>query len=49
MPVPEPEETVMVHRKPWKGGSDVGSEIAIARFAGRVAQKMSVFAYKNSF
>ena len=22
VPVPEPEETVMVHRKPWKGGSD---------------------------
>ena len=24
VPVPRPEETVMVHRKPWKGGSDAG-------------------------
>ena len=47
VPVPEPEETVMVHRKPWKGGSDAGrSEAAIS---GRVAQKMSFFADKKSF
>ena len=44
MPVAEPEEILIVRRKPWKGGSDGTSEASIA---GRVAQKMTVFANKN--